>query len=147
MRTFCEQNFFSTNTSYFIWLSVGIVDISFQSAGTDTPTWHLNFHFRPLTVSYEHFPWWNQRQLDFFSIEPNSILQFSTQKLKLLPEKELLSGHYAAYSAVAGTCYTTRCTTRSGLTQDDLHLHQLLCMDVWPYFNCINTYYMRNVLE
>ena len=29
---------------------------------------------------------------------------------ELLPEKELLSGHYAAYAEVAGTCYTTTCT-------------------------------------
>ena len=29
---------------------------------------------------------------------------------ELLPEKELLSGHYAAHSEVAGTCYTTTCT-------------------------------------
>ena len=40
-------------------LSMGIVDISFQSAGTgkyDTPTRHLKFHFAPLEVSYELFP-------------------------------------------------------------------------------------------
>ena len=29
---------------------------------------------------------------------------------ELLPENELLSGHYAAYSEVAGTCYTATCT-------------------------------------
>ena len=29
---------------------------------------------------------------------------------ELLPEKELQSGHYAAYSRAAGTCYPTGCT-------------------------------------
>ena len=72
---------------YFNWfnfLSVGIVDISFQSAETGkhaTPTRHLNFHFEPLAVSYELFPRWNQRQSDFFSIEPNSVLQFTLGKV------------------------------------------------------------------
>ena len=61
MRTFWEQNFY-TNTFYFIWfnfLSVGIVDILLQSAGTGkyaTPTRHLRFHFAPLAVSYQLFP-------------------------------------------------------------------------------------------
>ena len=47
---------------YFIglnFLSVGIVDISFQSTGTGkyaTPTMHLDFHFGPLAVSYKLFP-------------------------------------------------------------------------------------------
>ena len=84
MRTFCEQNCFWTITLYFNFLSVGIVDSSFQSAETGkyaTPTRHLNFRFAPLAVSYELFPWWNQRQLDFFSIEPNSILQFTSEKV------------------------------------------------------------------
>ena len=72
---------------YFNWpnfLSVGIVNISFQSAGTDkyaTPTRHLDFHFAPLAVSYELFPRYNQRQSDFLSIEPNSTLQFCSEKL------------------------------------------------------------------
>ena len=62
MRTFCEQNFMITITFYFNWLnflSVGIVDICFQSVGTGkyaTPTRHLNFHFAPLAVSYKLFP-------------------------------------------------------------------------------------------
>ena len=40
-------------------LSVGIVDVAFQSAGTGkyaTPTGHLKFQFVPLAVSYELFP-------------------------------------------------------------------------------------------
>ena len=57
------------------------------------------------------FPWWNQRQLEFSSIEPKSTLQlFSGEFHKLLLEKELPSGHYVAYSRVAGTCYPTRYT-------------------------------------
>ena len=36
--------------------------------------WALNFHFVPLAVSYELFPRWNQRQLNFLSIKHNSIL-------------------------------------------------------------------------
>ena len=60
---------FYTITLYFTFLSMGIVDISFQSTGTGkyvTPNRQLNFHFPPLAVSYECFPWWNQRLLDFF---------------------------------------------------------------------------------
>ena len=36
----------------------------------------LNFHFEPLAVCYELFPQWNQRQLDFFSIEHKSIYMY-----------------------------------------------------------------------
>ena len=66
MRNFCKQNCFYTIMFYFIWLnllSVGIVDIFFQSAGTGkyaTPSMHLNFHFGPLAVSYELFSQSNQ---------------------------------------------------------------------------------------
>ena len=48
-------------------LSLGIVNISFQSAGTGkyaTPTRNLNFHFALLAVSYELYPRWNWRQMD-----------------------------------------------------------------------------------
>ena len=41
-----------------------------------TATEHLNFHFVPPAVTDELFPWWNQRQLDFGSLEPNSTLQY-----------------------------------------------------------------------
>ena len=34
-----------------------------------TPTGHLDFHFAPFVVSYELFLRWNQKQLDFSSIE------------------------------------------------------------------------------
>ena len=74
-----------------------------------TLTGHLNFHFPLLAVSYKLIPR-NQRKLDFFSIEPNSILQFTSgSPCELLAEKEQLSGHYAAYFEVAGMCYTTWC--------------------------------------
>ena len=70
MKNFLQAKFhdcFYTITFYFIWFnySVGIVDISVQSAGIGkyaTPTRHLNFQFTLLAVSYELFPWWNQRQ-------------------------------------------------------------------------------------
>ena len=61
MRTFWEQTFY-TNAFYFIWsnfLSVGIVDILLQSAGTGkyaTSTRHLKLYFTPLAVSYQLFP-------------------------------------------------------------------------------------------
>jgi len=64
-REFAREKFhacFCTNTFYFNWpkfLSVGIVDIAFQSAGTDksaTPTGYLDFHFAPFAVSYELSP-------------------------------------------------------------------------------------------
>ena len=59
MQNLHEQNYcFCTKTFYFHWpnfLSVGIVNTTFQSAGTGkytTPTGHLNFHFAPFVVSY-----------------------------------------------------------------------------------------------
>ena len=58
---------------------MGIVNTSVQSAGTGkyaTAIEHLNFHFAPLAVTDELFPWWNQRQLDFGSLELNSTLQY-----------------------------------------------------------------------
>ena len=67
-------------------LSVGIVDVAFQSAGTGkyaTPTGHLKFQFVPLAVSYELFPRWNQRPLDFFSITPNNTLQLSSDEFRV----------------------------------------------------------------
>ena len=86
---------------YFIWFnlfSVGIVDIAIQSAGIGkytTPTRHFNFHFAPLAVSYELFPRWNQRQLDFFSIKSNSTLKFTSEKSSwVTSEKEQLSGQF-----------------------------------------------------
>ena len=39
-----------------------------------------------------------------------TLVLFTKTPCELLLEKELLSGHYAAYSKVAGTCYTTWCT-------------------------------------
>ena len=89
MRNLCEQNSFCTITFYFNWpnfLSVGIVDVAFQNAGTGqyaTPTRHLKFQFAPLAVSYELFPRWNQRPLDFFSITPNNTLQLSSGEFRV----------------------------------------------------------------
>ena len=80
------HNCFCTNTFYFNWanfLSVGIVDIAFQSAGTGksaTPTRHLGIHFALFAVSYKLFPWWNQTQLDFLSIKHKSTLQFLSEE-------------------------------------------------------------------
>ena len=108
---------FCTNTFYFIWLnflSVGIVDIFFQSAGTGkcaTPTRHLSIHFEPFAVSYELFPRPVKSKTIGFLLDRTQqytpVLVAKTPR-ELLPEKELLSGHYAAYSAVAGTCYIQR---------------------------------------
>ena len=89
IRNFCKQNFTIVSTplhsvsagSTFIHGNSGYL---FQSTGTGiyaTPTMHLNFHVAPLVVSYKLSPWWNQGQLDFFSIYCNSIPQFSLQKL------------------------------------------------------------------
>ena len=104
-----EQNFTIISSllhsTYFPWpnfLSMGIVDISFLSVETGkyaTPNGHLNFHFTPLSAlfpsaSYKLFPWWNQRQLDFFTIKPlvhsNSLLENS---IWVTFGEELLSGH------------------------------------------------------
>ena len=93
-----EQNFTIISSllhsTYFPWpnfLSMGIVDISFLSVETGkyaTPNGHLNFHFTPLSAlfpsaSYKLFPWWNQRQLDFFTIKPISTFQFSSGKFHM----------------------------------------------------------------
>ena len=86
---FTRANFhdsFCTITFYFNWtnfLSVGVVNVAFQSAGTGKyamPTRHLKFHFVPSAVSYELFPWWNQSPLDFFSIKPSNTLQLSSDE-------------------------------------------------------------------
>ena len=88
-KVFASTHVFSLRTFgmyymfYFIWLnflSVGILDMSFQSTGTGKyakPTRHLNH------VRYEHFPQWNQRQLDFLLIKRNSTLQFFSEKFHL----------------------------------------------------------------
>ena len=74
---------FYTIMFYFIWpnfLSVGIPDISFQSAGTGkyaTPTRHLNFHFAPLVVSYTLLDNW-------ISSWSNPTIHFSSH-LKISP--------------------------------------------------------------
>ena len=65
---------------------MGIVDIAFQSAGTGksaTPTGHLDIHFAPFAVSYELFPQWNQKHLDYFSIEYKSTLQFLSEEFRV----------------------------------------------------------------
>ena len=76
---------FCTKTFCFYWpsfSSVGIVDTAFQTGTCNyaIPTGHLNFHFAPFAVSYEFFPRWNQRHLDFFSIEHKSKLQFFSEE-------------------------------------------------------------------
>ena len=109
---------FCTNTFYFNWpnfLSVGIVDIAFQSAGTGksaTPTGHLDFHLAPFTVSYEFFPRWNQKQFDFFSIEHKSRLQLLSEEFRVsyFRKKSCQAAIMRICKRVAGTCYPTRCT-------------------------------------
>ena len=91
MRNLHEQ-LFCTIMFYFIWpdfLSVGIVDISFQSAGTGkytTPTGHLNFHFEPLAVSYKLFNGEINNNWQYTSVP------FGKIPIELLLENELLSG-------------------------------------------------------
>ena len=110
---------FCTITLYFNFLSVGIVNISFQSAETGkyaTPTRHLNFHFAPLAVSYELFPWWNQGFLD--RTQEYTPVHFRKSFCELLPEKVQLSGHFAVYFEIDGTWYIngardfTKCTLK-----------------------------------
>ena len=84
MRTFVSNYCFYTNMIWLNFLSMGIVNTctSFQSIGTGkyaTPTRHLNFHFAPLVVSYK-LP---TVKSEFFLIEPNIILQFSSERLLL----------------------------------------------------------------
>ena len=82
---------------------MGVVDISFQSAGTGkyaTPTMHINFHFAPLAVSY-NFPTVKSMAIEFLL---NRTQQYAPvlfwQIPQLLPGKELLCGHSVAYSKV-----------------------------------------------
>ena len=39
-----------------------------------------------------------------------TLVLFAKTPRELLLEKDLLNGHYAAYSEVAAMCYTTQCT-------------------------------------
>ena len=48
-----------------------------------------------LVVNYKRFPQWNQRQFDFFLSQPNSILQFFSEKL-------LMTGKRAAKQPLCG---------------------------------------------
>ena len=82
-------NCFCTKTFYFHWpnfLSMGMVNTTLQSTGTGkyvTTTGHLNFHFPPYMVSYKLLPRWNQRHLDFFSIEHKSTLQCFSEAFRM----------------------------------------------------------------
>ena len=100
-QLFLHHNYHSSST----FLSVGIVDIFFLIWGlfAKKTSWLFLYHnvlfqlficgnsqylfpkcwsfdFTPLAVCYELFTSWNQRQLDFFSIEHNNMLQFSSEK-------------------------------------------------------------------
>ena len=92
-------------------LSVGIVNIVFQSAGTGkyaTLTGHLNFHFAPLVVSYETFPMVKSKTIEFLLHQTQSTLQLRSEEFRMSYFwKELPSSHYVGYSRVAGTCYRT----------------------------------------
>ena len=104
---------FSTIALY-LWpnfLTVGIVDIPFQSAGTGkyaTPTGYLNFHLQSfLTVKSKD---------DRISSHSNPIIHSSGKfwmvfimKSFFTSQKELLNGHYVACLEVAGMCYPTLC--------------------------------------
>ena len=74
-----------------------------ELANMPCPPGHLNFHFAPLAVSYKLLPWWNQ--FHFFSIKPNSTLQFSLEKLhtsrKLAAKLPLCSLFKSSWDACA----------------------------------------------
>ena len=113
MKTFCKQNFFRTNTFCFIWLNVlfvGIVDISFQSAGTGkcaTPTRYLSIHFEPLAVSYELFP--QKIKENWITSWLNPTVYSSSRRKNsswVISGKRAAKRPLCSLFRVAGTCYT-----------------------------------------
>ena len=83
-------------------LSVGIVNISFQSTGTGKyakPTEHLNFHFKPLVVSYKLSH--SEIKDDWISCRLNLTVHSSNSFWPiphgLLPEKELLKWLFCSF--------------------------------------------------
>ena len=103
----CEQNFTIVSTLFnFAQLFIRGNSRYLRSVGTGkyaTPAGTLSGKLRT-------FPTVKSKTIEFFSIQPNNTTINSTEfsSKKLLPEKELQSGHYAAYFEVpvADTCYT-----------------------------------------
>ena len=97
------------------------------------------------------FPWWNQRALDFFSIEPNSILQLSSQKL-------LVSGKRAVKRALIRSTvdfnflwtqdyFIIQCSIHGSnqINQLQAHHFRTMCISYWEQRNYCHL--GANVLE
>ena len=68
--------------------------------------WAFKVPLHTFSGKLQTFPTVKSKTIRFFSMKPNSTLQLFW-RIPRVPEKELPSGHYAAYSRVAGTCYCT----------------------------------------
>ena len=128
---------FCTITFCFVWpnfLSVGIVDISFQSTGTGKcakPREHLNFHFKHLVVSYKLSH--SEIKDDWISCHLNLTVHSSNSFWPtphgLLPEKELLKWLFCSF-LLRGSWnmlpYTAYVTVLSELENCSKHLAEWL---------------------
>ena len=120
MRTFCEQNFMIVSAPTLL-LHLPQLFIRGNSGYLFPKRWnwqmchtHQTFKhpLRTFSGKLRTFPTVKSKTIGFLldrTQQYTPVLVAKTPR-ELLPEKELLSGHYAAYSEVAGTCYTTTCT-------------------------------------
>ena len=119
-RNFCEQNFMIVSTPLRS-ISSGSTFYPCGNSGYLFPkrwNWqicHTHQAFKcPLCTfsgKLRTFPTVKSKTIGFLLdlTQQYTPVLFAKTPRELLLEKELLSGHYAAYSEVAGTCYTTRC--------------------------------------
>ena len=133
MRTFCEQilQLFLHHNTILVDSSVGIVGYLFPKCWN----WQIchthqaiKLPLRTLSGKLRTFPTVKSKTIGFtppFKLTQveshgpvavlyswsNTAVHFRKSARELLLEKEQLSGHYAAYFEVDGTCYTTRCTS------------------------------------
>ena len=118
MRTFCEQKLF---LHHYVLFQLAQLFIRGKRGYLFPKCWnwqichtHQAFKLPLCTFSgkLRTFPMVKSNTIGFLLdlIQQYTPVLFAKTPRELLPEKELLSGHYAAYSEVASTCYTTRCT-------------------------------------
>ena len=112
MRTFCEQNFTIVSTSTFIRGNSRCRFLKRWKWQICHAHWAFPLPLRTLSGKLQTFHTVKSKTIRilFDRIQRYTPVHFGKSPRELLPEKEQLSGHYAAYSEVDGTCYTTRCT-------------------------------------
>ena len=120
MRTFCEQNFTivsppirstSSGSTFYPWNSGYLFPKcwNWQMCHTHQVFKHP---LRTFSGKLRTFPMVKSKTIGFLLDRSQQYTPLFVTKTprELLPDKELLSCHYVAYSEVAGTCYTTTCT-------------------------------------